>query len=124
MVRSPFHSELGARIRLRQFRAMSQTELGKKSGVSFQRIQKHEIGSNRVSPSRLQKIADALGVSPATLFRQDTSANDGVPGGVKDLEAFIASAEGKELNEAFQRIGDTRIRKSVVTFVKSLAGAC
>ncbi|WP_208248241.1 helix-turn-helix transcriptional regulator [Rhizobium sp. T1473] len=48
---------------------MSQTELGKKSGVSFQRIQKHEIGSNRVSPRRLQKIADALGVTPATLFR-------------------------------------------------------
>ncbi|QIO43073.1 helix-turn-helix transcriptional regulator [Rhizobium leguminosarum bv. trifolii] len=103
---------------------MSQTELGKKSGVSFQRIHKHEIGSNRVSPSRLQKIADALGVTPATLFGQDTSANDGVLGGVKDLEAFIASAEGKELNEAFQRIGDARIRKSVVTFVKSLAGAC
>jgi len=122
LVRSPLDKELGARIRAcRKLRAMSQKELATKSGVSFQQIQKYELGSNRVSSSRLQRIADALGITPAVLFGQEADANDGVPKDAKELETFAASAEGRELNEAFRRIGDARIRKSVVTFVKSLA---
>jgi transcriptional regulator with XRE-family HTH domain len=42
---------------------MSQTDLGKRLGVSFQQIQKYENGTNRLSGSRLVAAAKALGVS-------------------------------------------------------------
>jgi transcriptional regulator with XRE-family HTH domain len=47
---------------------MSQAELAGLIGVTFQQVQKYEKGSNRIGSSRLQLIASALRVSPATLF--------------------------------------------------------
>jgi transcriptional regulator with XRE-family HTH domain len=49
---------------------LSQGDLGRKVRVSFQLIQKYEIGSNRVSASRLFEIAVALGVEPQDLLPQ------------------------------------------------------
>src|SRR5258708_26485189 len=60
--------ELGKRIRLRRVeQKISQAELGDKLGVSFQQVQKHEKGVNRVGAARLQQIASALDV-PVTFF--------------------------------------------------------
>ena len=39
---------------------MTQTELGKAVGVSFQQIQKYENGTNRIMGSRLWAMASAL----------------------------------------------------------------
>jgi transcriptional regulator with XRE-family HTH domain len=49
---------------------MSQTELGEKLGVSFQQVQKYEIGLNRVSAARLFEICEALDVSLASMFKR------------------------------------------------------
>jgi transcriptional regulator with XRE-family HTH domain len=46
---------------------MSQEKLGDINGLTFQQIQKYERGTNRVSISRLMRIADSLGM-PATWF--------------------------------------------------------
>ncbi|WP_372000059.1 helix-turn-helix domain-containing protein [Tistrella mobilis] len=60
---------IAARIRdLRIRRGMSQSELGKLIGLSFQQVQKYEKGRNRVSADRLSLIAKVLGVSPAFFF--------------------------------------------------------
>ncbi|WP_375647810.1 MULTISPECIES: helix-turn-helix domain-containing protein [unclassified Bartonella] len=54
---------VGEKIRYRRkYMGISQTELGKKLGVSFQQIQKYENGSNRVGAGRLQEIANILDV--------------------------------------------------------------
>jgi len=42
---------------------MSQTDLGKHLGVTFQQIQKYKKGNNRLSGSRLVTAAKALGIS-------------------------------------------------------------
>jgi predicted transcriptional regulator len=53
--------ELGKRIRLRRVeQKISQAELGKKLGVSFQQVQKYEKGVDRVGAARLQQIAATL----------------------------------------------------------------
>ena len=65
----PIDVEVGWRIRqLRQCLKMSQKELGEKIGVTFQQIQKYELGSNGVRPSRLCDIAKALGVEAEAFF--------------------------------------------------------
>ena len=45
----------------RRARGVSQLALADKIGVSFQQVQKYESGENRISASRLIRIARALG---------------------------------------------------------------
>src|SRR5712671_5314779 len=53
--------QIGERIRSRRIRGgVSQENLGKPLGITFQQIQKYEKGTNRVSAGRLLKIAEVL----------------------------------------------------------------
>lgn len=52
---------------------ISQVELGKRLGVSFQQIQKYESGRNRVSAGRLFDICEVLKVSLSSMFERDLS---------------------------------------------------
>jgi len=55
---------IGKRMReLRHVNNISQVELGRELGVSFQQIQKYEKGVNRVSAARLFDICKALNAS-------------------------------------------------------------
>jgi DNA-binding XRE family transcriptional regulator len=64
---------IGARMRERRHGLnISQDQLGKQLGVSFQQIQKYEGGQNRVSAARLFDICKALNVSLSSMFERDT----------------------------------------------------
>ncbi len=53
---------VGEKIRSRRkSMGISQNELGRQLGASFQQIQKYEKGFNRVGTERLQKIAGHTG---------------------------------------------------------------
>ena len=66
----PTDRHVGARIRMqRMVCGMSQTDLDESVGVTFQQVQKYENGTNRVSASRLQQIANVLKVAPDFLFQ-------------------------------------------------------
>lgn len=55
---------IGEKIKARRrARSFSQSRLADAIGVTFQQIQKYENGRNRITMSRLQKIAEVLGVS-------------------------------------------------------------
>jgi transcriptional regulator with XRE-family HTH domain len=63
---------IGARMRKsRLVLSISQEQLGRKLGVSFQQIQKYESGKNRVSAARLFLICKALNVSLSSMFEHD-----------------------------------------------------
>jgi transcriptional regulator with XRE-family HTH domain len=63
---------IGARMReQRLVLKMSQEQLGRELGVSFQQIQKYESGVNRVSAARLYSICKALNVSLSSMFERD-----------------------------------------------------
>jgi len=67
--------EIGRRIReLRIIAGLTQEKLGDRLGQTFQQVQKYERGQNRVSGSRLVKMARALGVSVASLIPDDDTA--------------------------------------------------
>ena len=60
----PFDKVVGARIRIfRNQCGMSQTELAKRLGITFQQLQKNERGINRISFHRAVQIGEAFGVS-------------------------------------------------------------
>ena len=89
---------VGRRIRsARWLRGMNQQELGARTGVKFQQIQKYETGANRVSASRLWDIAEVLGLS-ITYFFEGVGLDD------EDLTNVLQDKEAVELVRAYYNI--------------------
>jgi len=117
----PIDVMVGKRIRLRRVQlGLSQTELGKKLGVTFQQVQKYENGANRVSCSRLYETSTALEV-PIGFFFMD-SANAGIELAVAEQFDVPDLKDGIHLMTAFHQIPSAAIRKSFIVFVETLAG--
>ena len=108
---------------------MSQEKLGEHLGITFQQIQKYEKGTNRIGASRLQHIARVMNV-PVSFFFEDAPATPGDPqhNGAAEPEQtsyvvdFLSSAEGLQLNKAFVRIKDAKLRRRVIDLVRGMAG--
>ena len=124
---NPIDIHVGSRIRLRRnMLGISQEKLGESLGITFQQIQKYEKGTNRVGASRLQAISSILGV-PVSFFFDDAPGSD--PGPTRGMEDssttyvvdFLSSAEGLQLNRAFVKISDAKVRRKVLDLVKALA---
>ncbi len=65
----PVDIHVGRRIReIRKSRKMTQNDLAKQTGVTFQQIQKYENADNRVTTSRLWMITEILDVEVGKLF--------------------------------------------------------
>lgn len=117
---NPVDSQVGARMRARRLvLGISQEDLGKAVGVSFQQIQKYEKGANRIGASRLQKLAHALQVSISYFF-------EGMGSGETDSEgdsimAFLGTAQGLALAKGFMRIRNPNVRRRIIEFVTAVA---
>jgi transcriptional regulator with XRE-family HTH domain len=62
-------AEVGANLREYRIRAgLSQEALGTKIGVTFQQVQKYEMGTNAIATARLPAICEALHISPNDLY--------------------------------------------------------
>ena len=69
----PIDVGVGARIRIRRRELdLSQSALGQHLGLTFQQVQKYERGANRVSASRLWRMAIVLDV-PITYVTYDAA---------------------------------------------------
>ncbi len=125
---NPIDAHVGGRIRMRRnMLGMSQEKLGESLGITFQQIQKYEKGTNRVGASRLQAIASILEVPPAFFFENAPTDEHTPIGGLSEdssmtsVMEFCSSAEGIQLNRAFVRIGDPKVRRRILELVKSLS---
>jgi len=126
---NPIDKHVGSRVRMRRVLiGMSQERLGDALGLTFQQVQKYEKGINRIGASRLQQISNILGMpvefffegAPATEVRAGDGFNE-----VSDtpyVADFLASNEGVQLNRAFLRIRDPKLRRRVVDLVTAIAG--
>ena len=122
---------VGARVRLRRMLlGMSQEKLGECLGLTFQQVQKYEKGVNRIGASRLFDLAQVLGVPVQFFYDELTSsaAESTMAIGFAERPTetyvvdFLSSRDGLELNKAFVRITDPKVRRSVVDLVRNLAG--
>jgi transcriptional regulator with XRE-family HTH domain len=125
---NPIDIHVGGRIRLRRnMLGMSQEKLGENLGITFQQIQKYEKGTNRVGASRLQAIASILEV-PVAFFFEDAPGQEPSGGrgfsedsSMTSVLEFCSSTEGLQLNRAFVKITDTKVRRRILELVKSLS---
>ncbi|MGB0670396.1 MAG: helix-turn-helix domain-containing protein [Rhodospirillales bacterium] len=132
LVPDPIDKHVGARVRARRVGLrISQTELGKVLGVTFQQIQKYENGANRIGASNLMKIARSLSCDVGYFF-EGAPAEDQPNASVKQrglsenpADVFehdpLSSREALEMMHNFYRITDPAVRKQISQLVRSLA---
>jgi transcriptional regulator with XRE-family HTH domain len=112
--------EVGRRIRAQRLvRGLSQTDLGRSLGITFQQVQKYEKGANRVGAGRLTRIAETLGV-PVAFFFGDHSGT-GKADDASEALGFLETAGAVRLVKAYARISDTDVRRALVDLAESIA---
>ncbi|WP_264685341.1 helix-turn-helix domain-containing protein [Wolbachia endosymbiont (group B) of Parapoynx stratiotata] len=103
--------QLGKKIKeLRLYCGLTQTELGKRIGVSYRQIQRYENGSNQILASRLYDLAKALPIDVSNFFT-DTHA---------DLHEDY-DEEILKLVKGYNEIKSKRLRSVVYILVKSFS---
>ena len=117
-------AQVGSRVRsARELSGMSQTRLGKLLGLTFQRVQKYENDTNRISAGRLFQIAQIFAVPIDYFYEEvvDRHASSRSKDAAFSAElTSLTSNENIQLAIAFMSIADVKIRRRVVAFVKSL----
>lgn len=125
----PIDVHVGARVRFRRkCLGISQEALALAIGLTFQQVQKYERGSNRISASKLYRIAKILSApmnyffdgapDPDDCERPADTRSDGPERQVND---FLMTSEGIELAQYFPVIERARTRRRVLDLVRSLA---
>lgn len=135
----PVDIHVGSRLRMRRnLVGLSQEQLGKSLGLTFQQIQKYERGINRMGSSRLFQIAKTLSVPVAYFFEElpSTTAGQGQPGFADNEQTPLGTAaaaeqqndydilrrrETLELIRAYYRIQDVKQRRKVYELIRSMA---
>lgn len=119
----PVDVHIGQRIRERRLSCrISQSELGKCAGITFQQVQKYERGANRVSGSMLYEFANTLGV-PVSYFYDGLAHGEIAKASPDDQDrrAYASSKEGLLLLDIFRRI-PVNLRKPAIELLSALAG--
>jgi len=110
---------VGRNLRIwRMAKGLSQAQLANRIGVTFQQLQKYEVGANRVGMGRLVKVAAVLGVPIAALFEGTNAAEPS-----KSLLALVSDSRSFRLAHAFAAIKHNQFRLSLVELVERIAAA-
>ena len=108
---------IGAKIRMRRGEiGMTQTQLAQKIGVTFQQVQKYELGTNRDGGSRLDGIAKALEVPVSYFFEQTADDMEVAQGSLLHTRGAVS------LLKAYAAIKDQRQRQAMVNLARAMIG--
>ena len=117
---------VGQRLReLRMLAGLSQSDVASALGLTFQQLQKYERGFNRVSASRLFKLAQFFRVPVSVFFEgleERHAVQEGAAAGAQteETEGTLRSREALMLARYFQNIRDPEIRGAI----RELAERC
>src|SRR5688572_10552416 len=101
---TPADADVGKRIRARRRElGLSQAKLGDLIGVTFQQVQKYEQGTNRISASRLGRVADVLQVRVNDFFDEQSM--------ISDSQIDNLTSDEIRLVRALNTIRDERVRR-------------
>ena len=121
----PVDTHVGGRVRVRRkFLRLSQDDLARQIGLTFQQVQKYERGTNRISASKLFQISRVLN-TPIDYFFDGIDDDKGLSpyesraGHAADT--FLTMPEGIEMAETFPRVTSEQKRRSVLELVRALA---
>jgi transcriptional regulator with XRE-family HTH domain len=117
----PIDRHVGFRLRLaRASRKLSQTDLAKASGITFQQVQKYEKGTNRVSASRLFEFATLLGVQISYFFEGADESGVERTQLMADAPSFQVSPVDVEILRALWKVKDSRVKRRLLDIITSL----
>ena len=109
---------VGRNVRIwRMAKGLTQDDLASRVGVTFQQLQKYEIGGNRIPTGRLVKLSGILGVPISALFEGTNG-----PEPPRSLLALISDNRSFRLARAFAAIENSAMRLSLVSLVETIAG--
>lgn len=112
---------IGEKVRgYRNIRNISQEELGRMLGVSFQQIQKYEKGDNRITSSRLQEIARIFECEVADLLPEQKKGKKIRK--LSNLDRIAATRDGMKLIDSFVGIENEVMRAAVVELARRFCG--
>ena len=129
----PVDAYVGERLRLRRVLCkVSLDELAAFLNLTSQQIQKYEKGENRISAGRLFRLSQFLGVQPQFFFddlpepgsyeesptRYGFSESDITDSGF----GAVSNHEALQLQLAFNRVIDPKVRRQILVFVRAIAG--
>ncbi len=111
---------VGSRLKARRKQSGCTLEkLAQAAGVTFQQIQKYEKGSNRISASRLYRMAYVLNV-PVAYFFEDLNGPVGET--IKCIsDMSVDDGEAQRLMSAYGKIENPELRLDVLRFIKALS---
>jgi transcriptional regulator with XRE-family HTH domain len=108
---------VGRNVRIwRMAKGLTQAQLADRVGVTFQQLQKYEIGGNRIPTGRLVRLAGILDVPISALFEGTNGAEP-----PQSSVALISDSRSFRLAHAFAVIENTAMRLSLVTLVEKIA---
>lgn len=113
---------VGQRLReLRMLAGLSQSDVAAALGLTFQQLQKYERGFNRVSASRLFKLAQFFRVPVSVFFEGLDERENGTGEAVaEEPDTTLRSREALMLARYFQNIRDPLVRAAI----RELAERC
>jgi len=110
---SQLDKEIGARVRLRRLECgMSQEKLAEALGLTFQQVQKYEKGTNRITVSRLDRIATSLDTTIASFL---PDGNFTAKGGTPEPK----ERDSLDLLSLFNRLQSKSMRKAIISLVRA-----
>jgi transcriptional regulator with XRE-family HTH domain len=132
----PIDIHVGSRLKLRRnLIGMSQEQLGRALGLTFQQIQKYERGANRMGASRLHQMSKLLNVSIEWFFDELNGAGaprfgfsdnkqeplEGAAATPMPDERILHRRETLDLIRAYYSIADAKKRRKIFELVRSMA---
>jgi transcriptional regulator with XRE-family HTH domain len=111
----PVDVHVGKQLKaLRTLRGLTQTDIAKGLDLSFQQVQKYELGRNRVSASKLYELGNLLNVAPGFFYEGLDQVKAGAP--VIDEETARAAA-------LFAKLKDEQIKAKVRALLEAVAAS-
>ena len=121
----PVDKHVGERVKERRLElGITQEKLAEALGLTFQQVQKYERAANRISASRLYRMGRTLGVDVPYFFegyREGAGAGFAEPPAASFESNPLERAEAIELLDAFGRIKDPALRRTLTVLARQLA---
>jgi len=132
---NPVDIHVGARVKSRRLiLGLSQEELAKAIGLTFQQVQKYERGTNRISVSRLVDICRTL-KAPVDYFFEGSFSVAPRPGAKLAMKGFtdakqepleadpLMKRDVLELVRAYSKIKSPQLKKQILEMAKAMSNS-
>ena len=121
---SPVDLAIAHRIRQRRIELdLSQPAVAERLGITFQQLQKYELGKNRISAGRLFQLAQVLQTTIQYFYEGSTVIAQAASGLAEEGAVFEGPVAGDavDLVIAFSRISEPDMRESILSTAKAAA---